>query len=223
MTVGTVRSRVAKKSVSTTAQSRAFKDKSRAAFDRQAPDYDTGMSGRHARRLHGDVLAALGGSDFDALLDVGCGTGLLLERVHELRPAARLAGVDLSEAMLDVAGRRLGGAADLRLADAEHLPQPDGAVDAVVCVDSFHHYPDPAAALAEMRRVTRPGGALVLGEWRVAAPFRQLMNAVFPRMPEGDVRVYSGAELTALLEAAGYRVTRCARAGVRGQLLVAGC
>ena len=59
--------------------------------------------------------------------------------------------------------------------------------------------------------------------WRVAAPFRQLMNAVFPRMPEGDVRVYSGAELTALLEAAGYRVTRCEHAGVRGQLLVASC
>ena len=74
-----------------------------------------------------------------------------------------------------------------------------------------------------MRRVTRPGGGLVLGEWRVAAPLRGLMNAILPRMPEGDVRVYSGAELTALAEAAGYRVTRCERAGVRGQLLVAVC
>jgi ubiquinone/menaquinone biosynthesis C-methylase UbiE len=155
---------VAKTSVSTTAQSRAFKDKSRAAFDRQARDYDTAVSGRHARRLHGDVLAALDGFELGALLDVGCGTGLLLGRVRELRPAARLAGIDLSEAMLAVARRRLGDGADLRLADAEHLPQPDEAVDVVVCVDSFHHYPHPAAALSEMRRVTRPGGSLVLGE-----------------------------------------------------------
>ena len=112
-----------------------FKDKSRAAFDRQARDYDTAVSGRHARRLHGDVLAALAGFEFDALLDVGCDTGLLLERVRELRPAAQLAGIDLSSAMLDVARRRLGDEADLSVADAEHLPQPDAAVHLVVCVD----------------------------------------------------------------------------------------
>ena len=72
-----------------------------------------------------------------------------------------------------------------------------------------------------MRRVTRLSGGLVLGEWRLGAPVRQLMNWVLPRMPEGDVRVYTAGELTRLAEAAGYGVDRCVRAGVRGQLLVA--
>ena len=47
------------------------------------------------------------------------------------------------------------------------------------------------------------------------------MNWLLPRMPEGDVRVYTGRELTELAEAAGYSAVRCAPAGVRGQLLVA--
>lgn len=91
----------------------------------------------------------------------------------------------------------------------------------MTCVDSLHHYPDPAAALAEMHRVARSGGGLVLGEWRVAAFFRPLMNWMLPRLPEGDVRIYAAAELTRLAEAAGWRVDGCVRAGVRGQLLVA--
>ena len=56
---------------------------------------------------------------------------------------------------------------------------------------------------------------------RSRAPFRHLLNWMLPRMPEGDVRVYTAAELTGLTEATGYRVDGCVRAGVRGQLLVA--
>ncbi len=72
-----------------------------------------------------------------------------------------------------------------------------------------------------MRRVSRRGAALILGEWFVRAPLRQLMNWLLPRLPEGDVRIYTGAELAGLVEAAGYDVDRCGPAGVRGQLLVA--
>ena len=198
------------------------KRKSQAAFDRQAARYDTEMYGRHARRLHGEVMTAVEGFEFAAVLDVGCGTGATLEAIVGAHPEVRAWGIDLSPEMIGVARGRLGGGADVQVADAEHLPLSDGSVELVICVDSpLHHYPDPAAALAEMRRVTRPGGGLVLGEWRVAAPFRHLMNWMLPRMPEGDVRVYTAAEVTGLAEAAGYRVDDCVRAGVRGQLLVA--
>jgi len=47
------------------------------------------------------------------------------------------------------------------------------------------------------------------------------MNWPLPRMPEGDVRVYTGRELTELAETAGYSALRCGPAGVRGQLFVA--
>ena len=197
------------------------KRKSQAAFDRQAARYDAEMYGRHARRLHGEVMTAVEGFEFAAVLDVGCGTGATLEAIVGAHPEVRAWGIDLSPEMIAVARRRMGKAARLEVADAEHLPLPDAAVDLVVCVDSLHHYPQPDAGLAEMHRVTRPGGGRVIGEWRLATPWRQLMNRLLPRMPEGDVRIYTGRELTDLAEAAGYRVERCAPAGVRGQLLVA--
>ena len=207
---------------------RDHKQRSRAAFARQAPTYDTSGYGRHARRLHAEVVAAAQSFPFTALLDVGCGTGATLEAIVRKHPEAQAWGIDLSVEMiakarerLRRAGERAGGAVDLRVADAEHLPLADDAVDLVVCVDSLHHYPDPAAALREMRRVTRPGGGLVIGEWRLSAPLRQLMNWLLPRLPEGDVRVYTGRELTELAEAAGYSALHCGPAGVRGQLLVA--
>jgi ubiquinone/menaquinone biosynthesis C-methylase UbiE len=200
---------------------RDAKQRSLAAFDRQAREYDTAPYGRHARRLAGEVLAAVDAFDFATVLDVGCGTGAVLQSVLAARPRVSAWGVDLSPEMVACARERLGGAAEVQVADAERLPLRDGCIDVVVCVDSLHHYPHPRAALAEMRRVTRPGGGLVIGEWRVVAPLRQLMNALFPLLPEGDVRVYTGRELEQLAADAGYQEVRCRPAGVRGQLLTA--
>jgi ubiquinone/menaquinone biosynthesis C-methylase UbiE len=202
-------------------EARDAKQKSRAAFDRQAPEYDATGYGRHARRLHEDVMAAVAELTFTDVLDVGCGTGATLAALLATRPGVRARGIDLSPNMVDLARARLRDKAEISVADAEHLPAADESFDLVVCVDSFHHYPHPAAALAELYRVTRPGGALVMGEWRVNAVFRPLMNWLLPRLPEGDVRVYTGRELTGLAAATGYSVQRCRPAGVRGQLLVA--
>jgi ubiquinone/menaquinone biosynthesis C-methylase UbiE len=154
------------------------KERSRAAYDRYAHGYDTGPPGRHARWLYDSVLAAVDQCDCGSVLDVGCGTGALLERILARRPDVEAWGVDLSPVTIVVARGRLGNGVDLRVADAEALPLPDAAVDLVVCVDSFHHYPSPTVALAEMRRVTREGGALVVGEWRMATPIRRIMNAL---------------------------------------------
>jgi ubiquinone/menaquinone biosynthesis C-methylase UbiE len=198
-----------------------FKRRSREAFDRHARDYDSAPYGRHARRLQADVLAAVETFSFAAILDVGCGTGALLKAILTARPEVRAIGVDLSAKMLGVARERLGDRAQLRVGDAEHLPLPDASFDLIVCVDSVHHYPHPETALREMARVTRPGGGLVIGEWRVATPLRQLMNVLLPRTSGGDVRIYTGRELSELAASAGFSVERCAPAGVRGQLLVA--
>ena len=145
---------------------RDHKGRSRAAFDRQASTYDTTRYGRHARRLHADVVAAAQSFPFAAVLDVGCGTGATLEAIVRAHPEVHAWGIDLSAEMIAKARERLAGAdgrpagqVELRVADAEHVPLADDAVDLVVCVDSLHHYPDPAAALREMRRVTAPAAA----------------------------------------------------------------
>ena len=196
------------------------KSKSRVAFDRQAPLYDSTRLGRHARWLAADVLAEVEGRRPKSLLDVGCGTGALLEAAAAALPGARLYGIDLSPQMIAIAQRRLGQMAVVTVADAETLPLPDSAADAVTCVASFHHYPHPDAALREFRRVIRPGGSLILAEWRLPTPLRRLMNSFIHRLPEGDVRVYSRNELCRLTAAAGFGELRWRKAGRRGQLLV---
>jgi ubiquinone/menaquinone biosynthesis C-methylase UbiE len=94
------------------------REKSRAAFDRYARHYDVGPCGRHARWLQDDVLAALRCLEFRSLLDVGCGTGAVLEKALAARGHVEAYGIDLSPEMIAVARCRLGDAVDLRVAAA---------------------------------------------------------------------------------------------------------
>lgn len=97
------------------------------------------------------------------LLDVGCNVGALLRFCGETWPRLQLAGVEINAESLEAARRALPGA-DLRLAGADALPFPDGSFDCVTCIEVLEHVPEARrrAALAEMRRVLRLGGRLVL-------------------------------------------------------------
>ena len=182
-----------------------LKARTRAAFDSQAATYDAGMEGEHARRLYphvlGEVRAAVAGLAAPRLLDLGCGTGALAERVLGVAPGAHLTCVDLSPRMAEAARARLAGRAEVLLGDAERLPFHDAGFDAAWCNDSFHHYPDPERAAFQAWRVLAPGGALVIGDAWQPAPARAVMNAWLPRSREGDVRIYSEAELRDILGA----------------------
>ena len=100
------------------------------------------------------------------LLDVGCGSGELLRAADDL--GAAVAGCDPSPAMLALA-TAAAPRADLRLAGAEELPWPSGAFDVVTAVNALHLADDESAALAELRRVLAPGGAIALAGWAEAS------------------------------------------------------
>lgn len=198
--------------------------RTRAAFDAQAATYDEGMEGDHARRLYqhvvGEAVRAVAGMPAPRVLDLGCGTGALAERLLDAILGCGLTGVDLSPRMVEVARARLAGRAEVLLGDAERLPFHDAAFDVVVCNDSFHHYPDPERAAFQAWRVLVAGGVLVLGDVWQPAPARALMNAWMPRSHEGDVRIYSEAELRDILGAWFSRVS-WRRVGVTACVVVA--
>jgi len=85
----------------------------------------------------------------------------VLDRLRTALPGAALFGLDRSSGMTEAA-RHLRSYLRIERGTAESLPHPDGCFDAVVTTVSFHHWTDKVAAVAEVRRVLRPGGLLVL-------------------------------------------------------------
>ena len=173
-------------------------------YAREAAGYDA----RWATYLDRTTRAVLGRLDAQAgerILDVGCGTGLLLERLGRLAPAARLVGVDPVPEMLALAHRRLpASAANLNEAAAERLPFEGGSFDAVVSASVFHYVRQPEVALAEMRRVLRPGGRLVLTDWSGEFLTCRLIGVYLRWQRRALFRIYRPAEVRQLLRQAGF-------------------
>jgi SAM-dependent methyltransferase len=115
------------------------------------------------------------------ILDVGCGSGPLSAALRDR--GAVVTGLDSSAGMLELARRRLGPAADLRLADlGSPLPFDDGTFDDVVAVLVLHYLQDWSAPLAELRRVLKPGGRLIVA---VDHPFAvNIMHREAGRKPD---------------------------------------
>ena len=90
------------------------------------------------------------------VLEVGCGTGLVLRRIAPI--ARRAVGIDLSPAMLERARKR---GLDVREASADELPFEDASFDVALSFKTLPHVPDLSRALSEMARVVRPGGVLI--------------------------------------------------------------
>jgi SAM-dependent methyltransferase len=106
------------------------------------------------------TLALAGDVAGRRILDAGCGSGPLFAALRDR--GAVVTGVDNSARMLELARRRLGDDADLRIADlGSPLPFPDGAFDDVIASLVLHYLEDWTAPLAELRRVLRPGGRLI--------------------------------------------------------------
>lgn len=146
--------------------------------------------------LHALLCGALSRCGGARLLDAGCGTGGLLLA----RPGAT--GVDRSPLALEFCARR--GLSRLACADVARLPFADGRFDVVVSADVLYHrgVVDDGAALAELARVTRPGGAVILN-----LPAGRALRGAHDDFVHG-ARRYDRADVAALAARAGLRVER---------------
>ena len=118
----------------------------------------------------------------ERILDVGCGPGFYVaEILEEIRPNGSVVGVDTSTDMLAVAADRTGGSGDVEFhqADATALPFEDSDFDRVVSVQTLEYVEDATGGLAEMHRVLRPGGRIVVWDvdwdtvsWESSNPVR---------------------------------------------------
>ena len=145
--------------------------------DRMAEKYDVERFHSHPspivryieRKRVRRIFALLAPRPGDHVLEVGCGAGHLLAGL----PAGRGIGLDLAEALLAKAARRLGRRNCLVQGDGEQLPFRAGTWERVYCSEVLEHVPEPARVLAEMRRVVAPRGVVV-----VSVPNERLINTL---------------------------------------------
>jgi SAM-dependent methyltransferase len=103
----------------------------------------------------------------ESVLEIGFGTGRLVEMLLERVDPGLVAGVDPTPTMVEVAlarrgVRHAGARADLRVGEASRLPWPDASFDVAFALHCFQFWPDPAACARELRRVLRPGARLAV-------------------------------------------------------------
>jgi len=143
------------------------------------------------------------------ILEIGCGTGALTERLAAAAPEAEVTGLDGDERVLERARARLAGTGvELVAASVDEMPFGDAAFDRVVASLLLHHLDDAtkAAALSEAHRVLAPDGSLHIADWGPPA-------GVVPRLGFAALRALDGRENTAahaegrlpgMVEAAGF-------------------
>lgn len=134
-------------------------------FAENAGEWDTIRALHVAEdRVEAEILKAIGDRHFGSLLDLGTGTGRMLELLAPLYD--RAVGIDASPSMLAVARANLDRAgvasAQVRLGDIYSLPLPRDAFDVVTIHQVLHYLDDPERALAEAARVLRPGGRMLI-------------------------------------------------------------
>ncbi|MCB0588492.1 MAG: bifunctional demethylmenaquinone methyltransferase/2-methoxy-6-polyprenyl-1,4-benzoquinol methylase UbiE [Phaeodactylibacter sp.] len=206
-------------------------------FDRIAPYYDflnrllsAGIDTIWRKR----AIRQLRGYNVQTLLDVATGTAdVALEAARQLKPE-RIIGIDISKEMLDIgrskiSRRGLQSQIELQVGDSENLPFPDNTFDAVTVAFGVRNYENLEKGLAEMRRVLKNGGRLVVLEFSRPKifPFKQLYNFYFAnilpligRLTSKDPKAYrylyesvqafpDGDDFIKILEKTGYKSNQC--------------
>lgn len=191
-----------------------YKELSIKEFTKAAEIYDSGHAGIYemCKDDYPPILEELEKEPFDSLLDVGCGTGPMIELLVSKYPEKHYTGADITPKMIEVANAKHLRNTIFQVADSENLPYEENSFDAVICANSFHHYPNPQKFFDGVHKVLKPGGRLILRDYTSFNWLVWLMNHI--EMPlanligHGDVRAYTRNEVRAMCSKAGLNVEK---------------
>jgi ubiquinone/menaquinone biosynthesis C-methylase UbiE/DNA-binding transcriptional ArsR family regulator len=162
---------------------------SQAFFSSSAGQWDRLRDDLFGDRFHLAALGAFADASW-TVGDLGCGTGQVTAALAPF--VARVIAVDESQAMLQAAKKRLHGIGniDLRRGDVESLPIDDRRLDAATLMLVLHHVPEPERALAEVARVVKPGGRVMIVDMlpHDRENYRQQMGHVWLGFSDGQMR-----------------------------------
>ena len=157
------------------------------------------------------ALAAFPATQSLRILDIGCGTGVLLQRALGADPSRIAIGVDVTHNMLLRARARLAPQVALVEASADALPMRAASVDLVVSTSALHYMDDPITVLREARRVLVPGGGIVVTDWCRDYWTMRALDRVLTWVDPAHVHTLRGDALVASLNSAGFSSARLTR------------
>lgn len=164
--------------------------------------------GGRRRRIYDDLVRQSGMTFGDRVLDVGCGPGYLARHAAlVVGPGGIVEGVDPSPEAITQARHEAPANASFQIAGAEQLPYPDETFDVVVSSLALHHIPPESrpAAVREMRRVLKPGGRLLIADFRPSR--NRLVRRIMGTLGGHAMQHNPVDQIPILITAVGLRVT----------------
>ena len=180
-------------------------EKSRAAYDKKADDYDNTPDGRFTRKFKHLLVSEIRLNPGCNVLDVACGNGSLLAAMNKQTPMKGF-GVDISGQMIKNASVNH-PAMEFHVAGCEALPFQNNTMDIITVCAAYHHFPDTAAFAGEAERVLVPKGKLYIAEIYLPSVLRWICNPFVPLSNAGDVRLYSPKEIANNFKTFGFEET----------------
>lgn len=182
---------------------------SKEHFNNQAKIYDetnTAFYSKYPKISCRDVAERLKNTEYQSLLDIGCGTGYLIDLLQKQKNAL-YCGLDLSPEMLKMAKEKLSESVCLTEGSSDKLPYEDSSFDIVTCIQSFHHYPNPEKAMAEAYRVLKKGGLYILSDTGYGGIPKWFYNHFILKIANtGDYAVYSIKDIEKLMIKSGFEI-----------------
>lgn len=175
-------------------------------FNRWAPIYDWPLTSVFYQAVHQRILDYAQIPELANVLDLGCGTGKLLNRLAKAEPTLTGTGLDFSSEMLTQALQKSFDPNRLTYCQGstDQMPLPDSVFDCAFCSISFLHYPDPIAVLQELRRVLKPGGYFHLADYAPSLWSSQSEQAL-PMSPN-KIKFYSAGARSAMAQQADLNI-----------------
>jgi ubiquinone/menaquinone biosynthesis C-methylase UbiE len=177
-------------------------DKRKDFFDSSAGSWDDKQAKVDWARKAAQVAKWFALAEGQAVLDVGCGTGVLLPHLRrKVKTEGQVVGIDFSFQMLEKAKKCIEDRLSLANAGVGAIPFRQGSFDRVTCFSSFPHFPDKPRALAEMTRVLKVAGRLFVAHLHSSEEIADLHGSVggavrMDHLPDPD-------EMAALMRAVG--------------------
>jgi ubiquinone/menaquinone biosynthesis C-methylase UbiE len=175
-----------------------------------APHYDRRWASYITATLR-ETLKRLDIKPTDRVLDIGCGTGSLLQAISQKHPSVNLIGLDISKEMLKVACNKRINKCNFITGQVQWLSFRSKSFDVVVSCNAFHYWRMPEACLREIARILKPQGTIIITDWcddYIACKICDLFLRMFNR---AHFKTYGNDACKRLLRDAGYGNVRVER------------